>query len=111
LIAHFEEVVIILDPLQAVAVRDLVLVQKDLAGALKRRWNDEAAASVVEGREDDRGRSCLFHAVQLRSFGSWADDADDGDRRCWGLGSRGWRWGLVELGGLGRAMDLLDLDG
>jgi hypothetical protein len=59
LVAHFEEVVIILDALQAVAVRDLVLVQKDLAGALKRRWNDEAAASVVEGGEDDRGRAWI----------------------------------------------------
>ncbi len=60
-------------------VGDLVLVDEDLVGALEWRRHDEAAALVVERRQDDRGCRGLFDALKLRPLGSGAaSHADHG---------------------------------
>ena len=48
LAAEVEEVFVVLDAVEAVAVGDLVLVEEDLVRTLERRRNDEAAALVIE---------------------------------------------------------------
>jgi len=102
-VAHVQEVIVVLNAAEAVAVRDLILVDENLVGAFEGWRDDETAALVVERRKDDRCGGCLFDAVQLRPFGGGADDADDRDGRGCGL-VRGLR-GLVELVGPRCAMD------
>jgi hypothetical protein len=49
-----EQVVVVLDAAQAIAVSDLILADENFVGAFKRCGNDEASTLVVEGREYDR---------------------------------------------------------
>ena len=54
-----QQIFVVLDAVEAVAVGDLVLADENLARSLERRGNDEAAALVVERGKDDRSRSLL----------------------------------------------------
>jgi hypothetical protein len=79
LAAHVAEIFVVLDAVEAVTVGDCVLAEKNFAGALERRRNDEAAALVIERGEDDWSGSLCFRAVQLGPGYRGPDDADDGD--------------------------------
>ena len=78
LIAHVEEVVVVLDAVQAVAVGHLILVDENLVGAFESGRHDEAATLVVERGQDDGGGGLVLDAFKLRLAGGWADDTDDG---------------------------------
>jgi len=85
-VTHAVKVDVVLDAGETVAVGDLVLVEKDLVGALERRGNDESAALVVEGGKQNRRRSDLWRGCE---FGARGGAARDGDYVCGRLG-RGW---------------------
>ena len=55
LIAHVHKVFLALNTIEAIAVSYFILVDQYFVRALERRRNDEAAALVVEGRQDNRG--------------------------------------------------------
>ena len=61
LAAEVEDVVVVLDAVEAVAVGDLVLVEEDLVRAFERARDDELAALVVERGQDDRGGGLFFY--------------------------------------------------
>ena len=76
LFAHVEEVVVVADAVEALAVGDLVLADEDLVGAFECVRDDEVAALVVERGQDDGSGGGVFDALQLRSFGGGPDYAD-----------------------------------
>jgi hypothetical protein len=53
--AHGGKILVVLDAVEAVVIRYLVLVDENIVGTLEGRRNDEAAALVVQGGQDDRG--------------------------------------------------------
>jgi hypothetical protein len=99
LVTHVEEGVVVLDAVQAVVVSHKILVDEDLVGAFESRRNDETAPLVIERGQDDGGRGCIFDTLELRPFGSGADDADGGNRtiRSAARGCTGLPSGFVEF--------------
>jgi hypothetical protein len=54
-VAHVQEIFVVLDAVEAVAVGYLILTDEDLMRALEWPRNDEASALVVEAGQDDGG--------------------------------------------------------
>ncbi len=61
LAAEVEDVLVVLDAVEAFAVGDLVLMEEDLVRAFERAGDDELAAFVVERGQDDRGGGLFFY--------------------------------------------------
>jgi hypothetical protein len=80
LAAHLQNIFVVPDAVEAVAVSYLVLTDQDLVRALERWRDDEAAALVVEAGQDDGGCGRLFHAGQLGPWGVAPRDTDYGSR-------------------------------
>ena len=60
MVAEVDDVIVVLDAVETVAVGDLVLAEQDLVRAFERRRHDETAALVVErGQQDWRGGDFL----------------------------------------------------
>jgi hypothetical protein len=89
LASHIEEVGVVLDAVEALAVGNFVLVQKDLVGAFEGWGDDETSALVVEHGKNGGGCGILCDAPQLGLFCCGADDADYGNGFGDGVGSAG----------------------
>jgi hypothetical protein len=76
--AHLHKVFVVPDAVEAVAVSYLVLTDQDLARALERWRDDEAAALVIEAGQDDGGCGGLFYAGQLGPWGVAPRNTDYG---------------------------------
>lgn len=97
--AELEDVGVVLDAVESVAVGDLVLTEEDLVGAFEGWRDDEAAALVVEGGKKDWGGGCLLDGGERGALGGGADQAEDADGLV-GCGLRGFGWGGGGRGGL-----------
>ena len=63
MIAHVEQVIVILDATQAIMIGDQILVNENLVRAFEGWRDDETATLVVERRKDDGGGGRVFDAV------------------------------------------------
>lgn len=95
LVAEVEDVIIVLDAVETIAVGNLVLTQQNLVGALQWAGDDEAATLVVERWQDDRCGGHLLHRGERRAIGCRSNDTDDTYRLGGGL------YGVAD-GGSGR---------
>ena len=77
--AQVQNVSIILDPVEAIAIGHLVLSDQNLVGTLEWRGNDETPALVVERGQNNGRRGDLLHAWKVRPFGSAPDDVHHWD--------------------------------
>jgi hypothetical protein len=77
---HLDEIGVVLNAIEALAVSNLILMQEDLVGTFQGWRNDEASTLVVEQWKDGRGRGLVGNAFQLRLLRRGSDDADDRNR-------------------------------
>ena len=89
-----EEVVVVEDAVEAVAVGHEVLVDKDFVRAVERGEDAAVGAIVGQLRQEERVGGGFGDGLELRVIGGAADDIDDADgRSC--LASQQRRCGLV----------------
>jgi hypothetical protein len=67
--AHVEEIFVILDAVEAVAVGYKILVDEYVVRAFERWGDDETATLVVETGQDEGSCGCLFHTGRLWFLG------------------------------------------